>query len=295
MARGSKKSKKTYSSGSASYSKYGSSHSGSSYSSSSTRRTYSSSNANYRSYGSRYNTSTYQRSNIRRSYNSSTPYYRKQGVRYDISTSLLSSLGVERNYRPLTANYRKYGSKYSRSTSQFSGLGVKRRFTANQNNASKEVLTNSRFYVDIDGIYSDLVVKSISGLGSSLEATEDSNAHGASKYAMSFMQATVTGINANNITMTFMGSAEDSSLYNWYKWSHSSKFIGGMTLLGGTKKTATIVVYDQGGGEGARWNLDGLFPVSYKCSSFSADSNELYQETIEFSCERIKRVDDSWF
>ncbi|MEM9539690.1 MAG: phage tail protein [Cyanobacteria bacterium P01_E01_bin.42] len=295
MARGSSKSKKTYSSGNASYSKYGSTSSGSTYSGSMTRRTYSSSNANYQSYGSSYRTSAYQRSNIRRTYSSSTPYYRRQGVTHSLTDSLLSTLGVERNYRPSTTSYRKYGSKYSRSTSQFSGLGVKRKFTANKNNATKEVLTNSRFYVDIDGIYSDLVIKSISGLGSSLEATEDSNAHGASKYAMSFMQATVTGVNANNITMTFMGSSEDSSLYNWYKWSHSSKFIGGMTLLGGTKKTATVVVYDQGGGEGARWNLFGLFPVSYKCSGFSADSNDLYQETIEFSCERIKRVDDSWF
>ncbi|MEA5467389.1 phage tail protein [Spirulina sp. 06S082] len=153
-----------------------------------------------------------------------------------------------------------------------------------------EVLANSRFYVDIDGIYSDLYIKSVSGLGSSLEATDDSNAHGASKYAMSFMQATVTGVNTSNITIAFVGSAEDSSLYNWYKNSHSSKFIGGATLLGGTRKTASIIVYDQGGGEGARWDLNGLFPVSDKCSQFSVDSASLYEETLEFSYETMKRI-----
>lgn len=265
MARGSKKAKKTYSSGNASYSKYGSSYSASSYSGSNTRKTYSSSNPNYQGYGSSYQTSPYQRSSIRRDYRSSS------------------------------SNYRKYGSNNNVSAALSSGLGVKRVFTTNGNNSTGEVLTNSRFYIDIDGIYSDLIIKSISGLGSSLEATEDSNAHGASKYAMSNMQATVTGVNASNITMTFVGTADDSSLYNWYEWSHSSKFIGGMTMLGGTKKTASVVVFDQGGSEAARWNLYGLFPISYKCSSFSVDSNELYEETIEFSCEKIKRVDDSWF
>jgi phage tail-like protein len=200
----------------------------------------------------------------------------------------------KRTYKSSKANYQKYGSSYSGS-SALTTSGVRRVFTTNGNNSTREILANSRFYIDIDGIYSDLIIKSISGLGSSLEATEDSNAHGASKYAMSFMQATVTGVNTNNITITFVGTAEDSSLYNWYKYSHSSKFIGGTTVLGGTKKSASIVVYDQGGKEGARWDLLGLFPVSYKCSAFSVDSNELYEETIEFSCEKMKRVSASWF
>ena len=228
----------------------------------------------------------------KRTYKSSTASYRKYGSSYSSSSYRGSS--TRRYYRSSSANYRKYGSSYGVSSSLSTG-GMRRIYNPNKNNSTKEVLANSRFYIDIDGIYSDLIIKSISGLGSSLEATEDSNAHGASKYAMSFMQATVTGVNVNNITITFVGTAEDSSLYNWYKHSHSSKFIGGMTVLGGTKKSASIVVYDQGGREGARWNLSGLFPVSYKCSSFSADSNELYEETIEFSCETMKRVSDSWF
>lgn len=197
----------------------------------------------------------------------------------------------KKTYRSSKPIYQKYG--YSSGSQHLSSRKSTTRKTYTPNkvqDSTGEVLANSRFYVDIDGIYTDLIIKSISGLGSSLEATEDSNAHGASKYAMSFMQATVTGVNTSNLTITFIGTADDSSLYNWYKSSHSSKFIGGMTVLGGTKKSASIVVYDQGGREGARWDVNGLFPVSYKCSQFSVDSTSLYEETLEISCDTMKRV-----
>lgn len=155
--------------------------------------------------------------------------------------------------------------------------------------ADGEILANSKFYVEFDGL-SDLIIKSVSGVSATLELAGSDSSFGVTKAGKSVIQATVTGVSNSNITITFVGTADDKSLYDWYYASHSTEFSGGGSESGGERKTASIVLYDQKGDEAARWNLTGVFPVSYKGSQLSAEDAALYEETLDFAYENLSRA-----
>ncbi|MGK7928113.1 MAG: phage tail protein [Spirulina sp.] len=155
--------------------------------------------------------------------------------------------------------------------------------------AKDEILANSKFYVEIDG-YSDLIIKSISGMGSTIELAGSDASYGVTKKGVSAVQSTVTGVSNSNFTITFVGTAQNKDMYDWYYASHSTEFSGGGSTDKGKRKTASIVVYNQGGEEAARWDLKGVFPISYKGSQMSAEDASLYEETLEFGYEHFDRV-----
>lgn len=159
--------------------------------------------------------------------------------------------------------------------------------------AKGEILANSKFYMEFDGI-TELVVKKVSGLSIKLESAGDVKSFGVTKKATSYMQATVSGVTSGVITVEFVATTEDYSMHNWYRASHS---IGGPAAGGGStdkgaRKNASLVIYNQGVEEdAARWNFTGVFPKSYKTSKMEPGGTELFTEKLEFvyeTCHRVK-------
>ncbi|MEC4853907.1 MAG: hypothetical protein SAJ12_23240 [Jaaginema sp. PMC 1079.18] len=95
--------------------------------------------------------------------------------------------------------------------------------------AADELLGNSKFYLEIDGM-TDLIVQKVSGLKIDLDAAGDMKAFGVTKGAKSAMQATVAGVTSATITVQFVATKEDQSLHDWYRASHS---VGGAIAGGG--------------------------------------------------------------
>jgi len=157
-----------------------------------------------------------------------------------------------------------------------------------------EILATSKFYLEFEGI-TELIVKKISGLSIKLEAAGDMKSFGVRKEAVSFMQATVSGVTSGVVTVEFVATVEDHSMHNWYRDSHS---IGGATAGkgssgGGVRKSGSLTVFNQAGKAAARWNFSGIFPKSYKTSKMEPGGTELFTEKVEFvyeTCHRVKPV-----
>ncbi|MEA5420566.1 phage tail protein [Spirulina sp. CCNP1310] len=155
--------------------------------------------------------------------------------------------------------------------------------------AKGELLANSKFYITIEG-FEDLIVKSVSGITTTLEVAGSDSSYGVTKDGKSFVQATVTGVSNSNITVSFVGTADDKRLFDWWDESHSREISGGGSAKKGERKAATVTLYNQGGEPAAEWQMTGVFPVKYSGTQFSPDSAELYVETIEFAYEGLHRI-----
>ncbi|MEB3292715.1 MAG: phage tail protein [Synechococcales bacterium] len=156
----------------------------------------------------------------------------------------------------------------------------------------KEILTNSRFYLEIDGM-SDLVVKKVGGIKLTLDAAGDKKSFGVTKGGKSRMQATVSGVSSGVLNIEFVATLEDRSLHDWYRASHPEigPMAGGISSNKGDRtKTASLTVYNQGGEESARWSFTGVFPKTYKTSKMEPGSTELFTEKVEIAYETCHRV-----
>jgi phage tail-like protein len=154
---------------------------------------------------------------------------------------------------------------------------------------ANEILASSRFYVQFDSL-DDLIVKKISGIQITLETTGDKKPFGVTKGGKTQMQATVTGISNSKITIEFVSTSEDSRLMQWYRDSHSQPIKGGGTVNKGGLKNGSIILYNQGGDEAARWNLTGIMPQSYKSAKLEAGSTNFATETVVFVYQHLHRV-----
>jgi len=96
--------------------------------------------------------------------------------------------------------------------------------------AKDEVLTNSRFYLEIDGM-TDLIIKKVGGVSITLEAAGDTKSFGVTKGGKSRMQATVTGVTSGTLSIDFVATVEDKSLHDWFRASHpaSGPMAGGVS------------------------------------------------------------------
>jgi len=154
--------------------------------------------------------------------------------------------------------------------------------------AKGEILACSKYYFNLSGL-DDLVVKSVSGISSTLQTAGDMKSYGVSKSGKSVVQATVTGVSNGNITVEFVCTVGDDRLIKWYSASHSEPIKGGGTETKGERKTGTITLYNQGGEAAATWELTGVMPSSYKSTKLEAGAEGLATETIEFVYESLHR------
>ena len=158
--------------------------------------------------------------------------------------------------------------------------------------ADNEILSNSRFYLEIDGM-TELIIKKVSGLQLTLEAAGGDKSFGVSKGGKSRMQATVSGVTTGTISVEFVATLEDKSLHDWFRASHPAvgPMSGGISDNKGERKTASLTVYTQGGDKGAQWDFTGVFPKTYKTSKMEPGSTELFTETVEFVYETCHRME----
>ncbi|MGF1521675.1 MAG: phage tail protein [Leptolyngbyaceae cyanobacterium] len=157
--------------------------------------------------------------------------------------------------------------------------------------ADNEVLANSRFYFELDGM-TELIVKKVSGIQITLEAAGDMKSFGVTKGGKSQMQATVSGVTSGTLTIDFVATIEDKSLHDWYRASHPAigPMEGGFSDSKGERKNASLTAYTQGGDDAARWEFTGVFPKSYKTSKMEPGSTELFTETVEIVYETCHRT-----
>lgn len=160
--------------------------------------------------------------------------------------------------------------------------------------AKGEILTNSRFYLNIEG-FPELYVKKVSGIQITLEAAGDKKAFGVTKGSKTKMQAVVSGVTTGTITVQFVAMVDSLEMQKWFRASHpvGGTMLGGVSESGGLRKAATLFAYNQGNGDegAAEWEFTGVFPKSYKTSKMEPGSTEIFTETVEFvyeTCHRLK-------
>jgi phage tail-like protein len=147
--------------------------------------------------------------------------------------------------------------------------------------AAGEVLACSKFYFQLDG-YEDLIVKSVSGVGVTLQVAGDTKSYGVTKDGKSVIQATVTG--------EYVSTAQDRRLLDLYSDSHSEVIAGGGSSNKGKRLTGSLIFYNQGGEPAAQWNLTGVMAASYKSTKMEAGATALATETLEFVYESLHRT-----
>ncbi|MEL7243335.1 MAG: phage tail protein [Cyanobacteria bacterium J06641_2] len=155
--------------------------------------------------------------------------------------------------------------------------------------AKGELLACSKFFVSFDGL-EDLIVSKVSGISIELQTAGDQNPFGVTKGGKAAIQATVTGVQNGTVTVEYVGTVGDNRLFQWYAESHSEPTTGGGTKNKGALKSGSIVLYDQGGEEGARWNMTGVMPKTYKTSKMEAGDTNLFKETVDFAYQSLHRV-----
>jgi phage tail-like protein len=156
-----------------------------------------------------------------------------------------------------------------------------------------EYLTLSRFYFEIDG-KTQLLIAKASGIAISIETTDQSKPIGSTKGAgggaRTQTQATPTGVSTSNLTLEFVSTADNNTLLDWYLRCHPKPRDGGPRRQMEQRLSCSLVFYNQDGTEGARWNVVDAVPAKYKTTKVSADSNELFRETIDIAHAGLVRV-----
>jgi phage tail-like protein len=155
--------------------------------------------------------------------------------------------------------------------------------------AKDEILSCSKFYVEIESL-DNLIVKKVSGISATLETAGDQTPYGVTKNGKAAIQATVTGVSNGSVTVEYVGTSGDDRLMKWYAESHSQPSTGGGTTSKGVLRSGSVILYNQGGAESARWNMKGIMPKTYKTTKMEAGSGELFVETVELVFHSLRRI-----
>ncbi|MGI0485205.1 phage tail protein [Pantanalinema rosaneae CENA516] len=156
-----------------------------------------------------------------------------------------------------------------------------------------EYLTFSRFYFEVDG-KTRLLISKASGVAITIEVTDQTKPIGSTKGAgagaRTQTQATPTGVSTQNITLEFVSTGDNNTLLDWYLRCHPKPRDGGPRKQMEQRLACSLVFYNQDGTEGARWNIVDAIPAKYKTTKVSADSNDLFKETVEIAHAGLVRV-----
>lgn len=155
-----------------------------------------------------------------------------------------------------------------------------------------EYLTFSRFYFEVDG-KTALLISKASGVSITIETTDQTKPIGSTKGnvgATTQTQATPTGVSTANITLEFVSTGDNNTLLEWYLRCHPKPRDGGGRKQMQQRLACSLVFYKQDGTEGARWNLIDAIPAKYKTTKVSAESNDLFKETIEIAHAGLVRA-----
>ena len=148
---------------------------------------------------------------------------------------------------------------------------------------SIEYLTSSRFYFEFtenDTAY-DLLISKVSGLSITIDVAGQGQPLGVTRGAVTRTQHTPSGTTYENLTLEFVTMADNESLLNWYMSANPKAYMGGGTQAWDRRSSAGLVFYRQDGTEGARFSIRNALPVKYTSTQLSAESTDLFKETIE--------------
>jgi phage tail-like protein len=124
-----------------------------------------------------------------------------------------------------------------------------------------EYLTNSTFFMDIDGM--DLVIKKVSGISIEMKVAANNAAIGCMKDGKTQTQATPGAVSYGSaVTLEYVAGneADQQKITDWYKKCHATSFSGGATQSRQNRKTGSLFIYDGNGIIGAEYEFIDLFP-----------------------------------
>lgn len=149
-----------------------------------------------------------------------------------------------------------------------------------------EVLTNSRFYFEADGLTDKLVLEA-DGLNSETPSAGAEQVLGSTKQAVNYRQATPTQVDLTPINVKIV-LTNNKDFYQWY--DDCNKNSGGASSWDQNRKTASLVLYDQAASEQARWNIKNCYPNKYEGPQLDANSSDIVNETFTLVHEGVERV-----
>ena len=152
-----------------------------------------------------------------------------------------------------------------------------------------ECLTVSRFYFEFNNVTSLRIMKA-SGLSITIDPASEGQPTGNSKGNKTNTQITPAGVSFENMTLEFVSAMENDVLTQWYVDCHPRPAVGGGTSQMSRRYECSLVFYKQDASEGARWWLRDAIPAKYSSTQVTAESTDLFKETIEVAHSGLIRV-----
>ena len=163
--------------------------------------------------------------------------------------------------------------------------------TTFENIGQFEYLTSSRFYFEFtqnESAY-ELLISKVSGLSITIDVAGQGQPLGVSRNAITRTQHTPCGTTYENLTLEFVTMAENECLLDWYMSANPKAYMGGGRDGWERRSSAGLAFYKQNGDEGARYLIRNALPVKYTSTQLSAESTDLFKETIEIMHAGILR------
>lgn len=151
----------------------------------------------------------------------------------------------------------------------------------------EDTIISQNFFLEIDG---EVVtyLSGVSGLDIEMEHSEVTQAIAGGKKVLRKMLGNHQKAADLQLTRVAPSDATKDELWKWFNDIMSK----GMSLSarGEMRKNGSIVLYDSGLKEVARFNFFNGWPAKISTDSLSVDSNDPVKETITIVCERLERV-----
>ena len=152
-----------------------------------------------------------------------------------------------------------------------------------------EYLTVSRFYFEFNN-YTALRIMKASGISISIDPAAEGQPTGISKGIKTQTQITPAGVSYENMTLEFVSSMENDVMLQWYIDCHPKPAVGGGKPQMSRRYESSLVLYKQDGSEGARWWIRDAIPAKYSTTQVTAESTDLFKETVEVAHAGLIRV-----
>jgi phage tail-like protein len=146
-------------------------------------------------------------------------------------------------------------------------------------------LVSLNFFLEIDG-ETITYLSGVSGLDCEVEVTTTKQV--GPKGQIMLVKALGAQVNAPDIQLTRMAPPDATKDKVW-AWFNEIRDKGLALTHSSGRKNGSVVLYDTGNSEIARYNFYNAWPSKISTDSLSADSNEIVKETITLVCERLER------
>jgi phage tail-like protein len=145
------------------------------------------------------------------------------------------------------------------------------------NGAIRDPYGNYNFRVEIDGI-ERAAFQQVSGFDSTIDVIEHREGGDATMRKLPGMTK------YSNITLKW-GITDDRELYDWHR-----RTVNGAARREVERKNGSIVLFDRGGAEVARWNFLRAWPAKWDGPDFDAEKSDVAIESLELAHEGIERA-----